>query len=874
MISYFYLLIRTLLLLALTTVLALFFLLFHEDVVPYLAQKYHKELGVNYEKIEGNLFYGVRIKGLSYKKGLHIEELELQYKLFKLFYPTPKIETLIIDGLRIDLAAFDTGASEDSTASSQEIPAFFLEKLILKQSEIKLEEKTIALNLEAKTLIFQKALDVEEFVLKLDTQYAQAQAKGGIKDSRLFAQVQLDLADILKEQYLKNIKNFPKKFSLDVALTQDQVDLNTTLRELTLQENEDIKLQEIHLQLRYPFATNNIFIDTNATLQAQGYEVLLKQKGSVTTQGDFVVNVQGRAKDLFSQTFFIDASGDKKQLKMTLALEQHLLALESSNYKEFDYIFTSPYLNANGLLMLQENMQTLQADITLKNIAPKFQNHKLSLEHTAQKTQLTLESLLVKLQLTREKNVLEGGGSIASNHFHLQGDLEQKELRLYSQIFSLHNFLRELDLVQKEQEMFYDAKIESVTTLSFAKELLIKSQVQIPWYKLHLDQQSLYQGEDLSLVLSYQDQQLFIDRYSTSFEGQKIFATKRSKLSLHKDQEILLHSLYINDTMLLSGSISVLEQNAALSLGAENFVYQSDDANVSMAVDIKADIDFAGAQKIEGEITFLEGEISYMPKEDYKITDEDIIIIQEIKEKEQTQREIALLIKSLKPLKYKNKNIDLEFTPELQLSQELHKALLVSGVVRIEKGEVNVSDRVFVFDASEIYFQGTEQINPQLNLNLHHYTLDNIDIEIYITHTMQDPVIIFSSKPAMSQEDILSYILFGERASSVFDTSKGGGDAKSSVSALLLGSGLKELLNQSDMLQVDTLNILTNEEGTLGYEIGAKLDKDFRIVYKNDTVSSVVLQYSLSRNIRLDVDVDETGQGVSILYVKDFSLKD
>ena len=290
-------------------------------------------------------------------------------------------------------------------------------------------------------------------------------------------------------------------------------------------------------------------------------------------------------------------------------------------------------------------------------------------------------------------------------------------------------------------------------------------------------------------------------------------------------------------------------------------------------MDIEVDIEFGGKQKVKGEVSILDGVISYMPKEDYKITDKDIIILQDVKEEVQTQREIDIKINAQKPIKYKNENIELEFVPVLQLSQESGGALVILGGITIERGEVNVSDRIFEFDKSELTFKGTERINPQLNLKLHHYTLDGIDIEIYITHTMEDPVIIFSSKPAMSQEDILSYILFGERASSVFDTSSTG-DTKGSVSALLLGSGLKEILNQSDMIKVDTLNILTNEEGTLGYEIGAKLDKDFRLVYKNDTVSSVILQYSISGNIRLDVDVDETGQGVSILYVKDFSLDD
>ena len=119
----------------------------------------------------------------------------------------------------------------------------------------------------------------------------------------------------------------------------------------------------------------------------------------------------------------------------------------------------------------------------------------------------------------------------------------------------------------------------------------------------------------------------------------------------------------------------------------------------------------------------------------------------------------------------------------------------------------------------------------------------------------------------MSQDDILSYILFGGTASSVFNTT---GSSTTSLSSVLLGARLKEMLNKSTNLKIDTLNILTNQDGTLGYEIGTRFSKKIRVVYKNNEISSVILQYSLNKSLRIDVDIKETGQGVSIYYMKDF----
>ncbi len=162
-------------------------------------------------------------------------------------------------------------------------------------------------------------------------------------------------------------------------------------------------------------------------------------------------------------------------------------------------------------------------------------------------------------------------------------------------------------------------------------------------------------------------------------------------------------------------------------------------------------------------------------------------------------------------------------------------------------------------------------MNPYINLNLHYKTDDNIDIEIFITNTLASPVVLFSSKPAMSQNDIMSYILFGKPASEAFEGQKDrDGDKYSSAGSLLLATGIKEIFNDTTGVKIDTLNILTNEEGTLGYEIGTRFSKDFRLVYKNDTISSIILQYSVTGSVRIDIDVDELGQGVMLLYVKDF----
>jgi autotransporter translocation and assembly factor TamB len=132
---------------------------------------------------------------------------------------------------------------------------------------------------------------------------------------------------------------------------------------------------------------------------------------------------------------------------------------------------------------------------------------------------------------------------------------------------------------------------------------------------------------------------------------------------------------------------------------------------------------------------------------------------------------------------------------------------------------------------------------------------------------MEDPVILFSSTPSLSQNDIMSYLIFGTPSSSAFE----GGEELSGASAanLVLGIGLKKMISDTTGIKVDTLNILNSQNGGLGFEVGTQVSDRLRILLKNDVEFSAILQYKLNRWLRLDVDVKETGQGVRVIYVKD-----
>jgi autotransporter translocation and assembly factor TamB len=115
----------------------------------------------------------------------------------------------------------------------------------------------------------------------------------------------------------------------------------------------------------------------------------------------------------------------------------------------------------------------------------------------------------------------------------------------------------------------------------------------------------------------------------------------------------------------------------------------------------------------------------------------------------------------------------------------------------------------------------------------------------------------------------MSYILFGTPASTAAGDNSSSG-VRADATNFMLGAGLKGLINGATKIQIDTMNILTNSEGGMGFEVGARLNKDLRVLYKNDTLSSVLVQYTVNRWLRLDADVHALGQGINAVYIKDF----
>jgi len=807
--------------------------------------------------------------------------------------------------------------------------ALHVEKLAIFDAVLQEDEELLQADLNSSNFKYNNnIIDAKKLTINLNSSYGVATFDGSIEANRFTGNASVTIADVLSKEYLSFLNNFPKSLNLKLEITPQKVMATTFIDKVSFVFDEKLGLKNADVALTYFLEDHYFTTDIDYDVSYLDFEAAVKESVLFTTTGayqskleatltkspmelpfkSFGANVTGDAHTIIAdinttkltfsllgkeyQHFDIQGQGDDVSLSfldgIPSILKKDILSFQTAAVMEISPLSIvgtieteDLYSKINGNFELNPKNSLYRATLNPKPENALFKNYPmkrvspLELVYFNSKSTdfLNIDAKLLNISLFKNGEILNGWGNVSSSNFDLLGDLNDstgaKSLSLSANIPSIYTLLSELDLNSSLNIPFYDAEVNIHSTLKLSDKLEIKSRIDVPWYAFQPDSQTTYAGVDSFIEVTSNDKQISIDSYTIDVMDHKVYSKKDSKISLDKDGNIDIGQLWIYDNLLLTGFINPTKRKGNIQVKSERFTYHGKEGNVTAKTDINASLDANGTQTVTGNIELIDGVITYMPRKDYSITDEDIIIIQDIKETSQVNRFVTIHITSLKPIAYKIKNVDLLFTPDITIFQEPKTPLVLLGMVTVDKGKVASEGKAFELAKSEIYFYGENNFNPYLNLKLHYTTLNDIDIEIFVTNNLDSPVVIFSSNPAMSQNDIMSYILFGQPSSSVFDGSSEGG-SKVLASSLLLGTGLKQIFNKASALKVDTLNILTTKEGSLGYEIGSRINQDLRVVYKNDTISSVIVQYSINKSMRLDVDVHETGQGVSIIYVKDY----
>ncbi len=470
--------------------------------------------------------------------------------------------------------------------------------------------------------------------------------------------------------------------------------------------------------------------------------------------------------------------------------------------------------------------------------------------------------------LFQKEHKIEGWGALATTAFDLSGSVDDGNttLQLHSSIGSLYTLAESLVDLNLSENQVFDMGVELNSTIAIDEGIRIDVDMLLPWYLAKVDAESYHYGTNAQLGLRYSNGAYTLEHYDVDYEGYKLFAHRPSLITYDNDA-LRLHPLWLNDEIAIKGAYTFKEKTLLLNADSDAFHYKGDEGEIEAALHVRLNYD-ANVTQIDGDIEIKKALITYEAPSDKVVKDDDIIVIQDVKAPLSSPLEISVRVHATQPLHYKIKSVDLTFVPDITIWKEREHNLELLGWIYADKGWIYNGSSEFALQHSEIYFSGGSTIDPLLNLHLL-YTIDNKFIDIYATHTLHSPVFLFTSSPAMSQSDIMSYILFGTPASSSFESNEGGSTSINAAN-IVFGTGLKEMIGDTTGLRVDTLNLISKADGGVGFEVGTRINRDLRVVLKNDDIFTLVLQLSLNSNLRVDVDVKETGQGVNLIYVQEF----
>jgi len=894
----------------------------HKFTLVFLSQKFLKSNQIEYSKVEGTLFNGVILYDVKYKNIMRAKKIQLNYKLISFIKLKPIIKNIQTQQLYLNIDALPK-----SNKQQLKLIPFTILKLNLQNTTFIINKKRYIFNLKIKNLFFNHSFNTNNLKINLKSYYVNADITAKIVNNKLIGESKnVAITKQIQQRYLYFIKKIPKYLSVKLKIDSKKVDLKTTLSHYALTSDNNFTFHNQVLEIQYFIDTNLFQVNTHYTFAYKNYLSSIKQQGTFNTKGEYNSTINVHANNLPQNIpinhFNAHLSGNIHNIHLEGNASDYFIDIQSNNYKKYKIRLTNNKLKLSFIDALPEIIKNHQLNFdsysslrltpfSLESIihtSDKYAKINATLTYNSNKKQITAKvipfkksalyknynlKLLLPMTLNlkedkkhtnfsvnankfqafiakKEDNKIEGYGNFATVMFTLNGTInkqKQLNLNLHTIIPSIRQLLKDVNLSSKHDKTAYNGEVHINSNIHIKNNFSIQSTIRAPFLSAKTDSQNLYVLKNILLRTSYKNKRINIYNYTASYKEQKFHSNKVSKIYVDHNVTFHIEKFFIYDNLILKGLIEPLKSKMSLNIHSDKFKLKTENFDLSAKTNINIDVNNTQKQTIDGNITLLSGEVSYQPQHDYSVNDDDIIIVQDIQKQKKNNLFLNININATNPIRYKTKKINVHFIPKITLKKKAGEKTRVFGKVIILNGSITTQGKKFTFDKSQLIFSGEKHLNPKLNVKLHFQTVDYKDIIILISNTLNSPVLIFSSNPAMSQNDIISYILFDESADALFDNSS---SQKASINYLLLGTGIKTIFNNTTGIHVDTLNILNNKNGTLGYEVGARLNKRVRVVYKNDTTSSMILQYSLAKSLRIDVDIHDTGQGVYFIYTKDF----
>ncbi len=222
----------------------------------------------------------------------------------------------------------------------------------------------------------------------------------------------------------------------------------------------------------------------------------------------------------------------------------------------------------------------------------------------------------------------------------------------------------------------------------------------------------------------------------------------------------------------------------------------------------------------------------------------------------------------------KGQGANVELGGELIANKKYGEDVRLFGNIDAKRGTYESFGKLFKIEEGNINFTGRPKINPLLDIKAL-YNVASVNIYIQITGTAEKPTINLSSDPPKTENDIVSYLLFGTSSENIGTSQRN--SIQSITSGIVGGIALNELEQLlGNKLALDIVSIGGGASGPQ-IEVGKYVTDDLYIAYERGSVQTIYnstdiivdkmfVEYRIFEFLTLQSDVGGENSGADVFF--------
>lgn len=891
-------------------------------VKPSLLQLFLKEIYIYDLKIEKISFEDKFFEFLKQedeeKKDENEEKFNLPFTLFvenfeaslyDFVYEEQKIDEFVLKSKNISSDLKDFVSAEIFTNIKSNI-ANLEANINIDKNIYKLQSKIDLKEYVKTTFNVQANGDLEkvEFILKNDVlKIEQDKQIVDIKDIKLFGNYDLksfDL-DITKLDALLKYNEISSNIKANASMKNNEidsllfdVDLQTSIKksiseplQKDLQVNTKLngnlkkikffsKVEENSIKIDGELIKiENIILDGIANINDKNIDILsdfnvktnlankkskVELKLNLDKPEDLAINAKSLIQNLNYKNFNLKQLGDininssykKSSLAINLNSKLANLELKSFDLKKFIFDLDIKDLNPNNFYELDK---VVQISKIRGNIKGEYQEN-LSLDASL----ILNDTFKIDSNIKTKEDNIEA--SIKNSSFQVVFDKKADLTKIKTNINELKNLEKELAKIIELPALGLEGEVDLDLDLQMASNSLNNLNFKVNSPKIKFENEEI---QNIQIEGNLKDKTVFLDKLNFNI-GEIYDINLQKNFSLLNQAFFNLESFNGNfnfDNILINTSKE--DKNIVLNVDTKNLkIGHNSYGKGILNSNINININEQNKISVQGEINVRELNASYNIPAMSISKDKDIIIVSKKNKSESLDyffENVALeLIVISNDIKYSVKNIDLKVNAILNIKKEFSKELFIYGSVNEIDGTFSELGKTYKIENSGVYFRGLSD-NPILDIKAS-TKVEDIDITILISGSLNNPRINLNSNPVMNQKDILSYLIFGTTFS---NTSENTQSRQSQASLFLLNELSKDYAKE---LGVDT--VYFQYDGKTQYietHIGKNISEKSKVVLKNKAQGGqVVLMRELTKLWNVELGFEEKTQSLDLMYKKKY----